>query len=242
MKLRVLGRYGRYPLADSGTSSFLIQTDTDNYILDMGCSSLSNIQKYIAINDIKAVILSHLHGDHIADFKAFTYMVNIMKMEGELNHNIIVYLPKTPAFIYDDLISAKGIEFRIIEDGMSEIIGNSNLSYYKMIHPIETYGVRIENNNKILAYTADTILCDNLDKLMANADVVIGDACILSEDHNAASVHLSVKELALKAKNNYAKKLILAHLPDKNLDKILDEAVLYMNNSILAEEDIEYTI
>lgn len=240
MKLRVLGKMGRYPLKDAGTSSFLVNVDNENIILDMGCSSLSNLQKHIQVQDLTAVILSHLHGDHIADFKTFTYMVDILRAEGRLNRDIIVYLPKTPDYIYKDLINTKGLTFKVISDNLCDRIGNSVIKFYSMKHPIETYGVRIEYKNKVISYTADTLICDNLRPLLENSDIAIGDACILSKDFNNKSVHISVKDLASLSGKYSVKTLMLAHLPE-NQDEILNEANKY-TNSMLAEEDKEYVI
>ena len=242
MKLQVLGKYGRFPLADSGTSAFLVYSGHERFILDMGCSALSKMQKFIDINEISAVVLTHLHGDHIADFKAFTYMASIMKKEGRLKNNITVYLPKTPEIFYKDLIQTNGINFKIMTDKMKDRIGGSTLEFYQTSHPIETYGVKILYNGKSIAYTSDTWLCPNLSNLLSNVDLAIGDACILEENHNAKSLHISVRDLAKVSKESGVKKLMLAHLPDYDLDKILKEAQSELENSILAEENVEYTV
>jgi len=241
MKLRVLGRYGRFPVGGAGTSSFLVETSGAKIVFDMGCSSLSNLLKFRDINDIDAVILSHLHGDHIADFKTLTYMTSILKGEGRLKHDLTVYLPKTPEWLYKDLISSRGMKLKVLEDGMKDTVGDVRLSFFKLVHPVETYGVRL-SSDKVLSYTADTLLCDNLKPLIKDADLVIGDACILDNAHNGNLPHLSVRQLAEISKKNNVKKLMLAHLPDINLDKILKEAKDFFENSVLAEEDIEYTV
>lgn len=242
MNIRVLGKYGRFPQANAGTSSFLVGTDDGSILLDMGCSSLSKLLMFIDITGLSAVVLSHLHGDHIADFKAFTYMASIYKAEGRLKKDIIVYLPATPVNIYNEINSGNGLDYRIIKDGMVEQIGHTEISFYSLKHPIETYGVRLNNRKQILAYTADTLLCDNLAPLIMNADIVIGDACILSKNHKPTSPHLSVKELAVASRENNVKKLILAHLPDYDIDKILREARDQFNDSVLAEEGKEIII
>ena len=242
MNVRVLGKYGRFPVKDAGTSSFLMTADDTQIVLDMGCSSLSRIMKYTLIEKITAVVLSHLHGDHIADFKAFTYMINILKSEGRLSRNIKIFLPQTPSHIYNDLINTKGLEFIVINDGLNISIDNVNAIFYKMSHPVETYGVRLEYKDKTLGYTADTVVCDNLIKLMIESDLVIGDACTLDIFKSDNSPHLSVKELAVSANIAKARKLLLAHLPDKDTDKIYVEAKEYFSESELAEEGKEYTI
>ncbi|MGI6701702.1 MAG: MBL fold metallo-hydrolase [Christensenellales bacterium] len=242
MNIRVIGRYGRFPVNGGGTSCFLIESDKAAILLDMGCSSLSRFQKFTSLDKLSAIILTHLHADHIADFKAFTYMTSILKSECRLKRDIPVYMPKSPEWLYNDLIECKGIEFHILQDLMSANIEDLMLQFYKMVHPVETYGVRISGNGKTIAYTSDTLVNDNLTALLDGVDLAVGDACISDKDHNSSSPHLSVKQLAEAAKNAKVSRLMLAHLPDKGLDDILSEARHYMPPSVLAEEEVSYKV
>ena len=67
MKLTVLGCLGAYPYEGQGTSSYLLQADGFNLLLDAGSSTLVELEKELDPLDLDAVILSHYHHDHIAD-------------------------------------------------------------------------------------------------------------------------------------------------------------------------------
>lgn len=67
MKLTVLGCLGAYPYEGQGTSSYLLQADGFNLLLDAGSSTLVELEKELDPLDLDAVILSHYHRDHIAD-------------------------------------------------------------------------------------------------------------------------------------------------------------------------------
>lgn len=242
MKLRVIGQYGRFPIANSGTSCFLLETKKSKIVLDMGCSSLSKIQEFIKIQDIDAIILSHLHGDHIADFKTFTYMASIYKAEGRLKKKIKIFLPDKPKKIYDEIKDCDAFEYFVVKDKDFYSFKDVKIDFYELVHPIETYGQRIESDGRALAYTADTKICDNLNKLIDSADLVIGDACILDKDYSENLPHLSVKQLAKACEDSSVKNLILAHLPDKDNNAIFNEAKNEFKNSFLAKEGQLYTV
>jgi ribonuclease BN (tRNA processing enzyme) len=242
MKLKVIGKLGRFPTAESGTSCFLISECGDNILLDMGNSSLMGLQKHISINELNAVVLTHLHGDHIADFQSFTYMTSIMKAEGRLKNNITVYLPETPANVYGMISGASGIDYKVIKDGIKANIGALTLEFYSMVHPIETYGVRVTANGKVIAYTSDSRLTPNLTPLIKNADIAIGDACILDSRHTERSPHLSVKQLGHTAREAGVKKLLLAHLPDIEQEEILKEARAEFMEAYLADDSVTYEV
>lgn len=242
MRLRVICEYGRFPIASVGTSCFLVESDNCKVVLDMGCSSLSKLQEYVLINDIDAIVLSHLHGDHIADFKTFTYMVDIYRAEGRLNKKIKVFTTNTPKNVYDEIKYCKALEYIVVQQEGSYEINDMVIHFHELEHPIKTYGQRIECNDKVLAYTADTKLCDSLYRLVDSADIVIGDACIMDKDYHERVPHISVKQLAKVCDKMSVKKLLLAHLPDKGHDAILTEAKGEFDNSVLAKEGQLYML
>ena len=111
-----------------------------------------------------------------------------------------------------------------------------------MVHTVETYGVRVTSSGKTLVYTSDSRLNPNLIPLMKNADIVIGDACILDSRHSERSPHLSVKQLGQATSEAGAKKLLLAHLPDIEQEEILKEAKEQFKDAYLADDSITYEV
>ena len=71
MKVTVVGCSGSFPGPDSAASCYLVQAQhegrTWNLVLDLGPGSLGQLQRYIGLEDIDAVFLSHLHPDHCLD-------------------------------------------------------------------------------------------------------------------------------------------------------------------------------
>lgn len=67
MKLTVFGHWGGYPLANEGTSSYLLEEAGFKLLIDVGASAVSIMQNYIDPDDIDAAIISHYHPDHVAD-------------------------------------------------------------------------------------------------------------------------------------------------------------------------------
>ncbi|CCQ23473.1 Uncharacterized protein yhfI [Listeria monocytogenes N53-1] len=67
MKLTVFGHWGGYPVANEGTSSYLLEEAGFKLLIDVGASAVSIMQNYIDPDDIDAAIISHYHPDHVAD-------------------------------------------------------------------------------------------------------------------------------------------------------------------------------
>src|SRR5690606_9229976 len=73
MRLTVLGCAGSFPGPDSPCSSYLVEADDFRLLLDFGTGSLSGLQRYASLTSVDAILLTHLHADHILD--ACSYVV-----------------------------------------------------------------------------------------------------------------------------------------------------------------------
>src|SRR5690242_7683504 len=67
MKLTVLGCSGSVPGPDSAASSYLVTAEGFHLVLDLGSGALGSLQRHIAVPQIGAIGLSHLHPDHCMD-------------------------------------------------------------------------------------------------------------------------------------------------------------------------------
>ncbi|MEO7804219.1 MAG: MBL fold metallo-hydrolase, partial [Actinomycetota bacterium] len=73
MEVIVLGASGTYPTADAAASGFLVIAGDTKVWLDAGPGTFQNLQRHIEFHDVSAVVLSHMHLDHVLDFYAFHY-------------------------------------------------------------------------------------------------------------------------------------------------------------------------
>ena len=64
MRLTVVGCSGSFPGPDSPASCYLVEHDGYRVVLDLGNGALGALQRYVALDDVDAVVLSHLHADH----------------------------------------------------------------------------------------------------------------------------------------------------------------------------------
>lgn len=221
MEIIKLGCYGRYAPPHGATSGFLIKTDV-KIVIDLGSGCLSKLLEYEKIEDVDALILTHLHFDHCADALTLIYLLE--KTNIELN----LYLPKTPSNIRDLFLACK--KFKIHDLPCEEIcFKQTKIIPLFSPHTVETYGIKINYQEDVLYYSSD---CSDEKILKINAEganIVIGDACILDREHIRGMPHLSVKALACNIPNDSL--LYLAHLTYEQEEEILQEAQTFHKNS-----------
>lgn len=238
MELTVLGIYGPYPPAGGATSGYLLQSGTTSVLLECGSGILSRLQQFVSIDDIDAVVLSHLHGDHTADMQILRYMLPLRKRVGVgAKEKIRVYSPSLPEEEYDFLCSCKPFDVKPVFDGMKTDIGGMRFKFYPAVHPYPGFGMRVEAEGKIFAFSGDTNANPRLPEMICGADAFLCDCAFLHRDKTPESTHLSVKEAGELAAQNGVKTLIMTHLqPFYDKNEVLDEAKAVFPHALMAQE------
>lgn len=67
MQLTVLGGSAASPNAGMGCAGLLVQTETTRFVLDLGPGTLQELRRHADFRTLDAVIISHLHLDHVLD-------------------------------------------------------------------------------------------------------------------------------------------------------------------------------
>lgn len=244
MELIVLGSYGPFPGKDGACSGYLLQDNNTNILIDCGNGVLSRLQGYCKIEELDTVILSHLHRDHSSDMQILKYAVQIKQNFKTMNKAIEVYAPKTPDNEYND-INVKGIfNTHHIEENLEITIKGIKIKFYKTVHPVECYGMRIEKGGRVFAYSGDSVYCDNITSLAKDADLFLCDANATENIRSKVQVpHLSVKEACSIASIAKAKKLLLTHFWfEEPKENYINDANELFSNAALAEELTEYEV
>ncbi|MEV7230266.1 MULTISPECIES: MBL fold metallo-hydrolase [Polymorphospora] len=215
MRLTVLGCAGSFPGPDSACSAYLVEADGFRLLIDFGSGSLSALQRYAGLYAVDAILLTHLHGDHMLD--ACTYIVvRRYAPQGPLPP-LPVY---APAGAPDRIAAAYSNEPDSVDDvytfyGLqpgSFPIGPFTVTVDRVNHPVETYGVRLEWQNRVITYSSDTAPCDALIRLAHGADLFLCEASYLDEVENPPDLHLTGREAGEIATKAGVGKLLLTHL------------------------------
>jgi ribonuclease BN (tRNA processing enzyme) len=91
-------------------------------------------------------------------------------------------------------------------------IGPFTVTVDRVNHPIETYGVRVEQGGRVLAYSSDTAPCEALLRLAAGADLFLCEASYLDGMNNPPGLHLTGGEAGEAATKADVRRLLLTHL------------------------------
>ncbi|GAA1591014.1 MBL fold metallo-hydrolase [Kribbella hippodromi] len=217
MKLTVIGCSGSVPGPDSAASSYLVTADGFNLVLDLGSGALGPLQRHLAVPEIGAIGLSHLHPDHCMDLCGL--YVAARYAPGAPIPRIPVYGPpgasERMALAYD-LPLDPGMEEELDFHAWQEVqvIGPFTIRTAPMVHPVPAYAIRVECDGKVLVYTGDTGPNDALIELARGADLMLSEAALPDGDpDNPIDLHLTPSDAGEHATKAGAKRLVITHVP-----------------------------
>ena len=192
MRLTVIGCTGSFPGPNAAASCYMVSTIDDlgktwRIIVDMGNGALGTLQSHINLEDIDAILISHLHPDHCIDLSGLHVAVK-WNPNGWSKGPIPLY---GPSDIHQYLVNTHGLP---IEPGMhtefefhewnnhAEVkIGPFTVTPHVVVHPTkEPYALRIEcetsEGKTVLTYSGDTDSCIGLIEAARDADLFLCEA------------------------------------------------------------------
>jgi ribonuclease BN (tRNA processing enzyme) len=227
VKLTVVGCAGSFPSPDSPASCYLVEADdadgrTWRLVLDLGSGALGPLQRNVPLDRLDAVVLSHLHPDHVSDVSGL-YVARRYAPGGPVPGLLPVYGPAGTAerirqsYGGDPAGLAETFDVRELSDGRPMTVGPLTLTPYRVEHPVEAYGIRVEaqagRRTEVLAYTGDTDTCEGLLPLAKGADLLLAEASFQEGRDETRGVHLTGRRAGLAAADAGCRRLLLTHVP-----------------------------
>ncbi len=156
MKVTVIGYWGGYPGRGEATSGYLVESDNYKLLVDCGSGVIAQLQHYINLEELDAVILSHYHNDHVCDIGALQYARLI---KGYLGYQI----PPLPIYGHaENKAEFTKLTYEKVTTGTAYnptkklTVGPFTISFIKTKHPVVCYAMKIQTSLATIVYTADT--------------------------------------------------------------------------------------
>ena len=177
--LTVLGNNGPYPAKGGACSGYLLQYDGTKILLDLGSGSLANLTSVLSaeLESIDAIILTHLHSDHISDLSVFRYAIfrsGNSVGAGVAALKIPLYCPPGPQMEYEALCSYDQFDVHPITESLVLKLNGLAVSFAPMPHSYPAFAV--------------SVITDEFDKPTISAAAVTSDASATAAAASAAAL------------------------------------------------------
>ena len=227
----------------------LISTNKCKVLVDCGSGVTQRLDEInISTADIDALLLTHLHSDHVIDLYQViisswhSYKVTPWKIFGPKGTKVFVKKimdawkdERSQRIKYEARSSTAAFKTNIKEFKSNGKINIKDLSinYFEVDHkPVKyAYGFNFFHNKKKLTISGDTRPCENIMKFAQKSDVLLHEVFIDGELkntnkmrtqktlHNVRDYHTPSSVVGKIAKISRCKKLVLTHLVPTKFDE-----------------------
>ncbi|MBE6593191.1 MAG: ribonuclease Z [Ruminococcaceae bacterium] len=160
MKLIFFGSSHGVPEANRRCSSTLIEVGENRYFIDMGTQSIEQlITRNIPIESVKAVFVTHMHGDHSNGLISFIDLCNwyfkkaapTVCLPGDMERakNAIA------AWLSCNGTAMRDLDFRRVEEGVVFDDGTLRVTAYRTKHIEYSYAYLVEAEGKRVLFSGD---------------------------------------------------------------------------------------
>ena len=219
MILKILGNNGPYPAPGGACSGYLLTSDSGDtrILIDCGTGVLNRLMAECPLDDLDAVVLSHLHYDHMSDMLPMQYALQLNPRQKPLP----VYAPDEHEGVYA-LLDCPYYDLWPAED---VTIGEMRVTFTPARHPVPTNAICVQCDGQRFVFTGDSNQDALLELFCEGADLLLADCGFASADYKFTAPHLSAELCGRLAKNTHAKQLLLTHLnPKYDPEMLLSEA------------------
>lgn len=190
MKLVVLGGASAGPNTGQGCSGYLVEDGETRIVLDLGPGTLLELRRHTDFRTLDAVVLTHLHIDHMLDVIALCWA---------LAHNPV--RPPRPMPLWlppggTQLFTALSVAFAAHSDAgnafervfeMHEYdpdgaltIGQLQLTFTPTMHYLPCWAIRVSGpSGRDLVYTGDAGPGSGLERFATGAHTLVGESMLL---------------------------------------------------------------
>lgn len=209
----------------------------------LDCGSTTNVALHsnkVNLNSIKAIVLTHFHGDH---FGGIPYFLLDAQWNSKRDDALIIAGPvgveekvralmevTYPSIALEDMYYP--LEFVEYRTGATFDLLDLQITTYPMLHsaPSLPHGLRIQQGDKVVAFTGDTGWTEEIIPLAAEADVLITECAGLD---STSPRHLNYETLQKNLERITAKQIVLTHITDSSGLRASNNICLAQDNFII---------
>jgi ribonuclease BN (tRNA processing enzyme) len=224
VKLTVVGSSPAWPNPGGAQSGYLLDNDGRTLLLDCGPGVLARLRSMRNGRwpEIDAIAITHFHLDHWGDLATWAWgsmflARDLPKPELWVQSGGIEELTEFGEWMGTPWMFERAFELREYDEGASFRAADLEVTAVRLPHyQLRTYGFRVANEQRTLAYSGDSGPSDRLADLARDVDLFVCEATLLRGDLDAEPRgHLSTDEAIAAFEASGAQRLLLTHRPDE---------------------------
>lgn len=237
MQVIVLGKSPSWQDAGGACSGYLVRDGETTVLLDCGNGVFSKLRQHVDYVDVTAVVVSHLHADHVLDLVPYAYALTYAPRQQPVPVPPFwegtatparpgLHVPQGGRDVFRQITALWGNE-ALVEDafGLEEYdpgdvlrIGSLEVRFHPVPHYLPTHAIEVTstaNGSGRLTYGADCSPTDELVEFARDTDLLIIEATLPRPERGGVRGHLTPGEAGDHGRRAGARRLVLTHLSDE---------------------------
>jgi ribonuclease BN (tRNA processing enzyme) len=221
VKVTVVGCSPAWPNPGGAQSGYLVE-GSGRLLLDCGPGVLPRLRAQEGWPEVDAIAITHFHLDHWGDVVPWTWGSQYGPGRDARNAELWVGPGGTDELHhFGNHFGSPGMfeqafELHEYADGVPFEAAELQVTPLRVPHyEIQTYGFRVTDGDRTLAYSGDSAPSDALVDLARDADLFLCEATLAAprEGGNGLRGHLAVEEAVDAFERSGAKRLVIVHRP-----------------------------
>lgn len=245
LKLTVLGSAGSHPGVGRLCSGYLVESATTSVLLDAGNGATANLQRFLPLNGLDAVAISHRHVDHCIDLigmfyalrfdPAFTTRIPLFAPD-EVYETLTGLLSDDSAMAFDEVF-----DHTRVAPGDSVEMGDLRLRFAHSEHSTPAVSMRVETKGASLVYSGDSSGGSSLVEIARNAQLFLCEATWAGDAQDLPTgIHLTASQAAQIAAEAQVERLVLTHIAGgTDRDQVRREAEAAFDGPVALADDLD---
>ena len=250
MRLTILGASPACQNPGGACSGYLVEQDDTAVLVDCGSGVFSRLQQYVKPENVRAIVLSHMHADHSLDLMQYRYYMFFSRARRpDVPHPALYFPPEGHekmlgvSKLQDASVTFFSEFFDTQEyDPRRRLeIGPLSVEFVQVPHITHSYGMRIHGDG-LLAFSGDTGPSDALVDLARDSDIFLCECSNTARSDYA--FHLTPHHAGVVAEKAGVKQLVLTHrwAVDGHETALVEAGQSYHGPIVIAREDAQIAI
>ncbi len=233
MQITVLGKSPAWQDANGACSGYLVEGGNQVVLLDCGPGVFSKLRTKVAYESIDAIVISHLHADHILDLVPFASGLRYRPWDGAPPRPRLI-APPGAAEAFASVCSGSGMtadhlelafDLTIYDPAQALVLGGLGVRFQPVPHYIPANAVEFADGEGRFTFGADCGPSEDLCAFAAGTDLLMAEATLPEPEPPDDRGHLTAFEAGEHAAKAGAKHLVLTHYADElGADWVVAEA------------------
>ena len=223
MRLVVLGKSPAWPDPGGACSGYLIEQDGFTVLLDCGAGvfgKLTECQDYLTLG---AVLISHLHADHILDLVPFSYGLHLSPRRTEPPRRPPLHAPpgagqalaRLGSCWNDSELISQAFDLREYDPERALDVGPLTVRFCPVPHYTQTFACELAADGRRITFGADCGPNPTLEEFARGTNLLIAEATLSEPDADVPRGHMTPFEAGEMGRRAQAQRLLVSHFSDE---------------------------